>query len=179
MKKDKITIIFPTQMEATQFQRLHPEVDVVIGGVGMAATAATITKLLLREVRPQRVVMAGIAGSYSLGQLPLNQVVEVVSEQIEELPYRYRKEYSVTSKWGLKEATSSTVSRSNSLHHRGAEIENMEGVILFAMCEGLPIEVSEIRSISNRVGAPFEEWQIESSIEALTAELSRIYKSIK
>ncbi len=51
----------------------------------------------------------------------------------------------------------------------------MEGAVAAAICEALGIEFHEIRAISNRVGDPFACWSVESAIEALSIELSKIY----
>ncbi len=165
--------LFPTEFEAAPFRALHPSASVVICGVGMAATAATLSKIIAQS-KVDMVILAGIAGAYDILQNPLNQVVEVVSERIEELPKQFAKRYSIEARWGLPTATSNSVNRSG---FRGAEsdIENMEGAAAAAICAEHKIPFSQIRAISNLVGDEIENWSIKSAINALIETLSIIY----
>lgn len=165
-------ILIPTELEARPFFRCCPDAEVVICGVGMAAAATTMAHIAITR-DPQQVILAGIAGVYR--DFEINQVVEVVSETIEELPSRFAERYEVTPRWGLPTATSNTVNRSSAIAST-AQIENMEGASVMAICNRLEIPLSEIRAISNRVGDPISEWQIESATEALAITLSKIYK---
>ncbi len=168
--------VFPTIEEAAKFRTECPTAEVIISGVGMAETAAAMVKIARRATReePSTVILAGIAGAYDTTATPLGSVVEVVQEQIEELPRKYRKKYQITPRFGLPQATSNCVSKP---YFEGAEsqIENMEGASAAAMCEALGIQFTEIRAISNRVGDPFEQWAITPAIDALTNTLSEIY----
>lgn len=83
--------IFPTEAEAAPFRRLAPEAEVLISGVGMAATAATVAHLAERDDVRERgccVVLAGVAGSYT-ESVAVGDVVEVASECCVELPERF------------------------------------------------------------------------------------------
>ncbi len=164
--------IFPTEGEAAPFRKANPSAEVVIGGVGMAETAATIATLK----EPRMIILAGVAGAYNLAQTPINQVVEVVREQIEELPQQFSKVYEIAPRWGLPQVTSNTVSRSGAQSAR-SQIEQMEGAAAAAVCEALGIEFHQIRAISNRVGDPFPLWSIDSAIEVLSVELTKIYRA--
>ncbi len=103
--------IFPTELEAAIFRAANSSAKVMIGGVGMAETAATITRLIKRST-PRTIILAGIAGAYDTNHNPINQVVEVVSEQIEELPKQFAKRSKIAPNWGLPQASSNTVSSS-------------------------------------------------------------------
>ncbi len=165
--------LFPTEFEAKLFRELHPHARVVICGVGMAETSATLSRIIIGG-DVDEVILVGIAGAYDIGKNPVNQVVEVVSETIEELPLQFSKIYTIAPRWGLPKVSSNTVNRS---HFRGAksDIENMEGAVAAAICSNFGVKFSEIRSISNLVGDPFEKWSVESAIKALTLQISIIY----
>lgn len=166
-------VLIPTELEARSFRHRCPEAEVVICGVGAAEVAATMAEVVITR-HPDFVVLAGIAGAYC--RFEINQVVEVVSESIEELPSSFAKRYEVEARWGLLMARSNSVNRSNAPYVDG-EIENMEGAATMAICNRLKIPFSEIRAISNRVGDPISEWQIESATEALAEALCTIYKT--
>ena len=164
--------LFPTELEAKSFRAMCPDAEVVISGVGMAATAAAIARLDRKRglSADDVVVLAGIAGAYG-DSVAVGEVVEVVSEECVELPERFRSPYKQ-----LQPYTSLRRVRSNTVHtmqseSRGADIENMEGAALFAMAEVLGFRAVEVRAISNRVGAPFEKWAVNEVVTALAKEL--------
>ncbi|MFI3305601.1 MAG: hypothetical protein R3Y68_03700 [Rikenellaceae bacterium] len=167
--------LFPTPFEAVKFLELHPDAKIVICGVGMAAAAATMAEIAPKAAG-KRVILAGIAGSYDTDKIAVGSVVECVSERIEEMPMQYSSIYHTTPRWGLTEARSNSVNRSNCESHQ-CEVENMEGAAVAAICQRLQIEYSQIRAISNRVGADHSEWEIDRAVEALTDTLSHIYSS--
>lgn len=165
--------LFPTELEAKRFSELHPNRRVVISGVGMAATAATLARLNARQpLAGEVVVLAGIAGTYGK-ECEVGEVVEVVRESVVELPERFREEYSVEPYTSLKPVASNTVSGCGA-ESCGADIENMEGATLFAMSTAMGFRAVQIRAISNRVGEGFERWHIEQALEALAKSLSEI-----
>ncbi|MBQ5594154.1 MAG: hypothetical protein IIU78_00435 [Alistipes sp.] len=168
--------LFPTEMEAELFVELCPDADVVISGVGIAATAATLSKLYAekRIDNESVVILAGLAGSY-IGGLEKGDVVEVVEEQCAELPERFQRRYSVEPYTNLCRV------RSNSVHGKGAEasgaeVENMEGAALFALAEVLGFRAVEIRAISNYVGEEFTHWMVYDALNALADELVNYYE---
>ncbi len=167
--------LFPTQFEAEKFRTLHPTATIHICGVGMAEAAATMAQLA-PTITNEEVILAGIAGSYDLTRYPIGSVVEVVSEQINELPDRFVKRYEIAPRWGLPQARGNSVNRSNAARGE-CDIENMEGASVAAICERFGLRFSEIRSISNHVGDPSSEWHFAPAIESLTNALSAIYKS--
>lgn len=171
----KSLFIFPTEMEAALFRRLRPRAEVVISGVGMAATAAAIASIDRRKhlFASDTVVLCGVAGAYDRG-LAVGDVVEVVSECCVELPERFRQTYrQKVATTTLRRVSSNTVHGSGA-EVTGAEIENMEGAALFAMAEVIGFRAVEIRAISNYVGDRFEQWDMKGALEALTNELIKI-----
>ncbi len=162
--------LFPTEREAAPFRAARADACLVICGVGMAATAATLSSLISRG---EEIVLAGIAGSYDTERVPIGSVVEVVSERVVELPERFVEEYRVEPRWSLAKVDSATVSGCGATP-RGAQIENMEGAAAFAISLACGVPLSQIRAISNRVGDPFEMWDVEGAIEALTQTLLTI-----
>ncbi len=164
--------IFPTSEEAQPFAQKAITAHIEISGVGMAACGATVARCVV-QYPGKRIILAGIAGGYNI---PVGEVVEVVEEVIEELPLRYRETYQNKRYFpDIKAVTSNTVSRSG---HESllAQIENMEGAALFATCQVMGAECAQIRAISNRVGASFEEWKIAEALEALTTKLINIWQ---
>lgn len=166
--------LFPTRLEAEPFVRLCPDAKVVVSGVGLTATAATLARLY-REHRldGREVVLSGIAGAYS-EELALGEVVEVVEECCVELPERFRTVYRTTPRTTLRRATSNSVHRSGAMAD-GRDIENMEGAALFALAEELSLSATEIRSVSNYVGDESSKWHIEEATESLAATLQHLY----
>ena len=163
--------LFPTELEAKAFRALCPNAEVVISGVGMAATAATIASLGCRG--GDVVVLAGIAGAYD-DSVAVGSVVEVMSEECVELPERFRRRYLQPQPYTtLRGVASNTVHTMQSLSH-GAEIENMEGAVLMAMAETMGYRAVEVRAISNRVGDSFDKWAVDEAVMALAKELKML-----
>lgn len=166
--------LFPTELEAATLRRLQPDWNIVVCGVGMAATAATLSRLYragcFDDVRC--VVLCGIAGGYD-SRVAVGEVVEVISERCAELPQRFQREYHQEPYTTLRGVTSNTV-HSCMEGVTDAEIENMEGAALFAMAEELGFRAVEIRGISNRVGEEFNLWRVEEALQALARVLITI-----
>ena len=165
--------LFPTECEAAPFRALVPDAEIVISGVGMAMTAATVARIAAEhEHRDMLLVLAGIAGAY--GDIAVGSVVEVVSECCVELPERFREHHRATfCTEMLPTATSNTVHSASALAE-GAEVENMEGAALYAVAESLRLSATEIRAISNRVGDHRSLWRIDEATQALARELLKI-----
>lgn len=164
--------LFPTELEAALFREQMPKAEVVISGVGQAATAATLARIVPMYGRDVCYILAGIAGAYG-DAVAVGEVVEVVSERCAELPERFIVEYANTPRIGLRAVRSNTVCRGDSALS-GAEIENMEGAAFFAMASAMGLKVMQIRAISNRVGEAFENWCINEALEALVVVLKNI-----
>ncbi len=165
--------LFPTELEAKPFRTLCPEAEVVISGVGMAATAATLLRLIGEGIirSNDRVILAGVAGTY--GDVEVGRVVEVVEERCSELPERFQQSYRIEPSTSLPKVVSNTVHGKCS-PILGASIENMEGAALFAVAEVIGLRSVELRAISNRVGQSFDMWRMDEALEALANELKKI-----
>ncbi len=164
-------ILFPTELEAAPFRALCPDAAVEICGVGMAQTAACVARLLGEGER--KFLLAGIAGAYTT-ELAKGDVVTVSEEHVAGIPEQFDKSYSANLKIeGLREVRSNTVCRCGA-ESCGAEVENMEGAALFALCEEFGAECAELRAISNYVGEPREGWEIPLALENLAHELRLI-----
>ncbi len=166
-------VLFPTELEAARLRTARPDIEIVICGVGMAEAAATMAQLALQRNDIDEVLLAGIAGSYDTQKVAIGSVVEVIVEQIEELPERYAKRYITEPRWGLPTAVANSVNRSNA-PHQTSDIESMEGASLIAICNRAGVRVSQIRAVSNRVGAPFNEWSIDLALDNLTSTLTQL-----
>ncbi len=180
--------LFATELEAQQFRAECPHATVEICGVGAAACAAStaliIERLKARGRASETLVLCGIAGSYSLSDVALCEVVEVVQEQILALPERFRVCYSVEPQTALRSVSSNSVNSSaeglcptqiSSGTTPNPQIENMEGAAFMAICQGLGVSHLHIRSISNRVGDPLAEWRISEACHTLAEALCRLY----
>lgn len=168
----KPLVLFPTREEAEGFRMAHPEVEVRICGVGMARTAATVARLLHEGYRS--FLLAGIAGSYG-GRLPKGSVVAVAREQVAGLPAAYADAYEAT--WlphGVTAVTSNTVSACGA-GAQGADIENMEGAALYALCREAGADCCQLRAISNAVGEDRPGWEVGKALAALH---ETVYKTI-
>ena len=165
--------LFPTECEAAPFRALVPDAEIVISGVGMAMTAATVARIAAEhEQRDMLFVLAGIAGAY--GDIAVGSVVEVVSECCVELPERFREHHRATFCTELLPTATSNTVHSTGASAEGAEVENMEGAALYAVAESLGLSATEIRAISNRVGDHRSQWRIDDATRALARELLKI-----
>lgn len=164
-------LLFPTELEAAPFRAMCPEVEVVVCGVGMAQTAACVARLFAEGHRS--FLLAGIAGAYG-DTLVKGEVVAVAEERVAGLPQQFDRAHKAsTLPEGLRIVRSNTVSACGA-EACGAEVENMEGAALFALCEEFGAECCEVRAISNRVGEPREEWCVPTAIENLAHAVRQI-----
>lgn len=161
----KRVYLFPTETEASGFRKAMPDAEVRISGVGAAQTAVATSKALRDGYTD--LILAGIAGTYD-PMLELGSTVAVSEERPAGLPATYSKSYTANYlPKGLTAVVSNTVERCGA-EAAGARIENMEGAVFFALCEDAGVRYCEIRSISNLVGAPREEWNVDAAVENLT-----------
>ncbi|MBQ3260919.1 MAG: hypothetical protein IJA66_07475 [Alistipes sp.] len=164
-------ILFPTELESAPFRAICPDAEVFICGVGMAQTAACVARLLADGHRS--FLLAGIAGAYDQ-TLAKGEVVAVAEERVAGLPMQFDRTYRATIlPEGLQVVRSNTVSACGA-EAQGAEVENMEGAALFALCEEFGAECCEVRAISNRVGEPREEWDVPTALESLAHAVQQI-----
>lgn len=168
-------ILFPTHAEAAPFIERNGDVRCIISGVGMAATAATLMRLLPTLSDGDMLILAGVAGTYGRSA-EVGEVVEVESETTIELPERFAQSYRPSMQLSdLRRVASNTV------HGKGAAagdaaIENMEGAAFMAACSAAGIACAEIRAVSNRVGEEFGRWRFDEAVELLGRSLESILK---
>ena len=169
----KTIFIFPTDEEAAPFRERRPEAQVRICGVGQARAAAATAKIIATE-RPDRIVLAGVAGSYADGP-EVGSVCVVEEERETGLPDRFAAVFrpkAVPSR--LQRVVSNTVAVQNA-EPCGAHIENMEGAAVMSVCEAMGVECCEVRAISNRTGQPFAEWKIAEAATNLAEILIKTF----
>ncbi len=177
----KIVIITPTEKESIFF-REHG-IPVYNCGVGMAECAATTAKLILEE-KPELMILAGIAGSYS-DDVVIGETVVVESEVIADLG-RYdgrtftdlfqKTYFAPVTAPGYRSVKSNTTSSAGAIISKPvkADIENMEGAAFFAVCDRFGVPAMEVRTISNRVGEKIGGKNMLISINRLALELEKI-----
>ncbi len=162
-------------MEAERFCKACPDATVIICGVGLAECASVVAETIVNN-QGKEFVLAGIAGSYSLDNVKLGEVVEVVEESICALPPRFGVVYKNESHFGLRGVRSNSVNGSYEVKGSvDADIENMEGASFMAICQRFGVKNSQIRAISNRVGDPFASWKIDEALDNLTKTLESLY----
>lgn len=166
-------LIFATQAEAAPLQALRADLQIAICGVGLVETAVSVAEIIAQK-RPSQVVLCGIAGAYNT-RLAIGEVVCVSEERTQTLPTVYRKSYSSTLELPLKAVVSNSV-MSVGAAAEGADIENMEGAALFAVCEKYNIPCAQIRAISNYTTDSRESWNIPLALERLTESIDKLFK---
>ncbi len=173
----RTVVLFPTAGEAEAFRRRCPHIPCEITGVGLAAAAAATARTIVAE-RPERLLLAGIAGAYPASDVTVGETVAVIEERVAGLPAKYADAYRPTLDLPeLRTAVSNSVSRSGA-EAAGADLENMEGAAFFAVAAALGVPAAEVRAVSNRVGQPFAEWRVAEACEALAREVERIINEI-
>jgi nucleoside phosphorylase len=200
----KVIVLVPTVREA-EFFADHRHFQMHICGVGMAECAAKTAELIAESVathgsKPDIMILAGIAGSYS-DDLAIGDTVVVESETIADLgrfsnagpdPKEtksdtqatlrgnfaplFQKTYRATQlpeREGLPGVASNTVNAAGGMGvaSTAAQIENMEGAAFFAVCERFGVPAAEIRTISNRVGSPVTADNLRLAAHSLAARL--------
>lgn len=168
----KTLLIFATEAEAAQIRALRADLETAICGVGAVEAALSMAKII-EEHKPEAVVLCGIAGAYDK-TLNVGDVVSVVAENTASLPAVYRKSYLATLKLPLLEVTSNTVMAVGA-EAAGAQVENMEGAAIFALCNHYGIKCAQIRAISNYTDDVRSAWDIPTALEALTAAINRLF----
>ena len=168
----KPLLIFATEGEAAQVRALRADLETAICGVGAVETALSVAKIIESQ-RPEAVILCGIAGAYDK-TLKVGDVVSVVVENTASLPAIYRKSYSATLKLPLPEVVSNTVMAVGA-EAAGAQVENMEGAALFALCEHYGVPFAQIRAISNYTDDCRSAWDIPTALNALTTTINRLF----
>ena len=168
----KTLLIFATEAEAAPIRALRADLETAICGVGAVECALAMAKII-EEHKPEAVVLCGIAGAYDK-TLKVGDVVSVVAENTASLPAVYRKSYLATLKLPLPEVTSNTVMAVGA-EAAGAQVENMEGAAIFALCNHYGIKCAQIRAISNYTDDVRSAWDIPTALEVLTAAINRLF----
>ena len=168
----KPLLIFATEAEAVQIRALRADSETAICGVGAVECALAMAKIIEQQ-RPEAVVLCGIAGAYDKS-LKVGDVGSVVVENTASLPAVYRKSYSATLKLPLPEVVSNTVMTVGA-EASGAQVENMEGAALFAICADRGVRCAQIRAISNYTTDSREQWDIPAALTALTETIDRLF----
>ena len=167
----KPLLIFATEAEAAPVRALRPDLEIAICGVGVVETAVSVAKII-ESKHPEAIVLCGIAGAYDK-TLKVGDVVSVTVEQTATLPAIYRKSYSATLKLPLSEVVSNTVMAVGA-EAAGAQVENMEGAAVFALCEHYGVPCAQIRAISNYTDDSRSAWDIPAALNALAATINRL-----
>lgn len=191
--KDKIIVLFPTQGEAAAFLESGGAgrvAGVEICGVGIAEAAAATAAAIIRYA-PSTIVLAGIAGAYPRSPFKVGDVLLVGSELIADLGAMhpagfkpmYVKRYDCPYASNLKslpKGASNTVSTAALpfLEVGNADVENMEGAGMFAVCLKAGVPFLEVRAVSNPVSASHRRWNIPLAVENLSRGLNRLLDEI-
>ena len=168
----KPLLLFPTEAEAAPIVAARGDLDLRICGVGVVETALSVAKILESE-RPDIIVLCGIAGAYD-HSLKVGDVVAVTTEQTATLPSLFQKSYSASYSLPLREVVSNTVMAVGA-EPCGAQVENMEGAALFALCAAHNIPCAQIRTISNYTTDLRSEWNIPAALEALSKTINTLF----
>ena len=189
----KITVLFPTQTEASLFQR--PEVNTVISGVGLTATAYSTFKAI--QQRPDIQILAGIAGVFPQSPFQINDVVLVNTEVEADLGFftpsgfvhlahlpidmAFERRHVLTCEhlpvpalFPMAKGISVNAAMAPFIDTSIADVENMEGAAFFYVCRQEQQKFLEIRAISNHVDIASDQWDMQSSIQALTNGLHKL-----
>lgn len=203
---EKMLFVFPTEAEAAPFRRLCPCAQTAVSGVGAAQTAVGISRFLQQgyrnlvlagiagaygdkfskgdvvEVCEER--LAGMPALYarSYRPQPLSAIGRspsgghsAAAESSAANDLRIPDARSASGGERVPQAIANTVTVCGAAAG-GADIENMEGAVFFALCEEYGAASREIRAVSNRVGEPRGEWDTELALRRLAETLNRLYE---
>ncbi len=189
-RRKAILVFAPTEAEIAPFRALnHPGVRIIISGVGTINTLLALENALSSCAKPRRVILAGIAGAYPDSGLQTGEAV-AVSEEFDAsagsfsegvFSAKFARRYPCPElPASLPAVSSNTVSAAAApyLPQTETRIENMEGAAFFAGCLSRGIPFWEIRTVSNRVGEPFENWDIPLAAQNLATALTLVIDEI-
>lgn len=194
----KITILFPTKTEASQFQR--NDVDVIVSGVGLTATAIATLKAI-QQNKPDVLILAGIAGAFPHSAFQIGDVVLVESEvegdlgfftpegfvHLANLPIEmdFERRHTLlcphlpyTAPFKLARGVSLNAAMAPFIDTTNVDIENMEGAAFFHVCLQEGQKFLELRAISNMVEIGDDNWDMQGSVLALTNGLHRLVDTL-
>lgn len=188
----KIIIVTPTDGEAAGLHEAHQaDVEVVTGGVGMAETSATLSRIQ-HEEKTDLIILAGIAGAYPGSRLAPGDCVVVGSETVADLGANrggkftalYGKTYESPLACGIKSlpvvgGNTVNTAATTGLSANGATVENMEGAAFFAFCQAAEIPFLEVRAISNMTDDERAVWKIEAAVESLGRGVMEVINELR
>lgn len=208
----RILIIAATEDEIQPFlnsdiQKSNP-IDILITGVGMVATAYSLTKKL-RETSYDILLNVGIAGSFSK-DIPLGYIVRVKEDSFSELGAEDDDQFLTLKDLNLGEfqylenietplanniliktlaiANGITVNKvhgkdssiENVIQQFSPDIESMEGAAVFYVAQQENIQTLQIRAISNLVEKRNKDnWNIPIAIKNLNDWLILFISSLR
>lgn len=192
-----------TQTSEGVFEKGQNQVELLVTGVGMMATAFQLGSSFTRK-QPNWAINAGIAGAFD-AKLNLGDVVQVVGERfgdlgVEEadgrftdlaemgfeqqswLPNPYPPIPSLPICQGLTvnkvHGTEESIQKIRAKYPE-AQIESMEGAAFFHACLEAKVPFAALRSISNRVEPRNRDaWDLPLAINNLNGVLMGILESI-
>lgn len=206
-KRMDVLVIAATEAEINPFLGLPAQqrqgMDTLITGVGMVATALTLGERLA-NTRYDVLLNVGIAGSFRRS-IALGEVVWVVEDIYSELgvedgerfidsetaglaPSRFYSGYSHPSVENLRSCKGITV---NTVHGNdtaikavierfSADVESMEGAVVFQAAQHFGIPALQVRAISNYVERRNKaSWQIAQAIENLNGWLAGFTRHVE
>jgi len=190
----KIVILFPTQTEASLFQR--EDVLCLVSGVGLTATAYATLKAI-HQHQPDLLILAGIAGAFPHSQLQIGDVSIVATEleadlgffttdgfvHLAKLPIEmdFERRHTLSCPdadsrlpFRLVRSISLNAAMAPFIDSTGFDIENMEGAAFFHVCRQEKQAFLELRAISNLVQIGNDQWDMPTSIAAMTQGLHQL-----
>lgn len=191
LKQKKVLVLFPTEGEAVPFKNMQPSgVTCAITGVGPIESAINTTALIWQH-KPDIVILAGIAGTYSGSGLETGDVVLVSNETDADTGSfsegEFTPKFSLTTycpyilpRYSLPAVESNSVSAAAApfIDRGTAAIENMEGAAFFRVCTEAGVRFLELRAVSNTVGEAFCLWNIPLATANLARRLKRIINEV-
>ena len=181
----KILVLIPTAMEGEKFAaNLPPNVAVETIGIGPYRSAFNTYHHILRH-RPRMAILAGIAGTYPGSGLSTGESRLVKAENAADLgsflPEGFQPKFAERLETTFSTADSNTLSAASApfVERSGAQLENMEGASFFYVCTQSGTPFLELRTISNRVGEPFPDWDIETATDNLARDLNRLIHELE
>ncbi len=187
----------PFEVDALDLSSKTPNIELLITGVGMVATAFVLGKHLATNAYDLAINL-GIAGSFDRN-IALGEVVEVTDDRFSELGAEdgddflsidqlgfgestFNSTCQLPPAFGLRQARSITV---NTVHGNeesirkigiSAQLESMEGAAFFYACKQAGLPAIQIRAVSNYVERRNRDaWQIGLAIKNLNTFAAHLF----
>jgi len=182
-------LLVPTELERRALEELggfpHGLALVEICGFGPIAAAASTASLLAR-LRPARVLLVGIAGSYDLGACPVGSAArcaDVTIEGLETAGFEQApgigERIDLTQNGGgaavhlltvLAPSRTDRDAEARRARFRDVSLEDMEGYGVALACALARVPLVIVRGVSNAAGdAARERWRIRDALAAARA----------